>query len=136
MEIMEKSTKIKPDNSLSKLRYEASKWFFELDFIALEIPFIKQILKSYPFQSDTPNLFERLQLYVKELETLNETRINILDKITTHRNQLNEIKSNSIFNENYLKINHEIIEDEFVNFLENYKHLKWQIFEYANAVID
>lgn len=136
MEIMEKSTKIKVDNSLNKLKQEASKWYFELDFTALEIPFIKQILKSYPFQSDTPNLFERLQLYVKELETLNEIRNYILDKITSHRNQLNEIKPNSIFNENYLKINHEIIEEEFNSFNENYKHLKWQIFEYANAVID
>lgn len=136
MNVLEKKIEIQLENNVQKLLNEANQWYLELDIIASEIPFIKQILKSYPFQSQNPNLFERLQLFVQRLESLEDLRIFTLDNIDSHKNQLVELKKNAKDFDHFFKINHEIIEEEFTRFMQDYKNLKWEIFDYANAILD
>jgi len=126
MNVLEKNIEIQLENHLQKLFKEANQWHLELDIIASEILFIKQILKSYPFQSQRANLFERLQTFIQRLESLEDMRNFTLYTISMHKTQLVELKKNVKYFDYFLKINHEIIEEEYTRFMEDYKNLKWK----------
>ncbi len=135
MNVIEKN-KTSPFENSSKVSFdEVSQWQLELDFIALEIPFLIQILKSYPFHSQRQNLFERLQLFIQQLEALEEERILILEKISMHKMNLTMKKIGSI-NSSFSTINHTVIDEDFTNFTLEYQQLKWEIFEYSNTILE
>jgi hypothetical protein len=136
MKVIEKN-KISRLKNNSKVRLEKTEqWQMELEFIALEIPFLLQILKTYPFHNQRPNLFERIQLFIQQLESLDEFRILILDKISTHKKDLIVMNKIGRKDSSISKINQEVLEEEFTNFILEYQQLKWEIFEYSNTVLD
>ncbi len=136
MEVIEKNKTSQLKNSSDLRLDEAAQWQMELEFISIEIPFLVQILKSYPFHSQRPNLFERLQLFIQQLESLEEFRILTLDKISTHKKNLLAMKKMGRTNSSFSKINHKIIEEDYTNFLLEYQQLKWEIFEYSNTILE
>lgn len=135
MNVIEKNKTSPFENSSKVSLDQVSQWQLELDFIALEIPFLMQILKSYPFHSQRQNLFERLQLFIQQLEALEEERILILEKISMHKMNLTMKKIGSI-NSSFSTINHTIIDEDFTNFTLEYQQLKWEIFEYSNTILE
>ena len=53
--------------SYREVFYDARLWISDFDFFKTELLFLKVLLKSNSFKSNIPNLFERLQLLIKEL---------------------------------------------------------------------
>lgn len=116
------------NKSINELLYYISLWITEFEFIKIELSFLKYLIKTYPFKSKIPNLFEHLQLFILELESLEEDRNLILKKIHHQKKQLsNRLKS--------YDLNYENLEEEVFNYLEDYKKLKTRIYQYINGLI-
>jgi len=75
------------NKSINELLYYISLWITEFEFIKIELSFLKYLIKTYPFKSKIPNLFEHLQLFILELESLEEDRNLILKKIHHQKKQ-------------------------------------------------
>ncbi|WP_372794526.1 hypothetical protein [Lutibacter sp.] len=116
------------NKSVNELLYNISLWVSEFEFIKIELSFLKHLLKTYPFKSKIPNLFEHIQLFILDLESLEEDRNLIQKNIHHQKKQLsNKLKSSNL--------NFEDLEEEVFNYLEGYKKLKARIYQYVSGLI-
>ena len=116
------------NKSINELLYYISLWVSEFEFIKIELSFLKHFIKTYPFKSRIPNLFEHIQLFILDLESLEEDRNLILKKLHHQKKQLsNKLKSSNL--------NFEDLEEEVFNYLEGYKKLKTRIYQYIIGLI-
>lgn len=123
-----KFTTFSHNKSINELLYYISLWIIEFEFIKIELSFLKSLIKTYPFKSKIPNLFEHLQLFILELDDFEENRNLILKNIHHQKKQLNnKLKSSDL--------NYENLEEEVFNYLENYKKLKTRIYQYISGLI-
>ena len=116
------------NKSVNELLYYISLWTTEFEFIKIELSFLKHLIKTYPFKSRVPNLFENIQLFILDLDSLEEDRNIILQNIRHQKKQLsNKIKSSNL--------NFEDLEEDVFNYLEGYKKLKTRIYQYISGLI-
>ncbi|MET7028286.1 hypothetical protein [Sediminicola luteus] len=134
---MEKS-KIKPEQEkkVELLYAESHNWKSSLYLVSDEVTFIDNLLNSYVFEPNTPNLFERLQKYQAQIKKNKERKIVVLDSIDKHQKDLGgmlECTDYACDLGYYQK--HEAIKAEVVGFLENFQLLKSEIFNYAGGIL-
>ena len=134
---MEKS-KIKPEQEkkVELLYAESHNWKSSLFLVSDEVTFIDNLLNSYVFEPNTPNLFERLQKYQAQIKKIKERKIVVLDSIDKHQKDLGgmlECTDYACDLGYYQK--HEAIKAEVVGFLENFQLLKSEIFNYAGGIL-
>ncbi|WP_299526501.1 hypothetical protein [uncultured Lutibacter sp.] len=116
------------NKSINELLYFTSLWISEFEFIKIELSFLKRLINNYPFKSRIPNLFEHIQLFILDLDNLEEDRKLILENIHFQKKQLsNKLKSSDL--------NFEDLEEEVFNYLEGYKKLKARIYQYISGLI-
>ncbi len=125
------------DKSVDELQFNADLWVSELEFIDIEVSFIKHLIKSYPIKSKIPNLFENLQLFIQELDTIEREKNNLNDNIHQYTNQLNDmVECDKLSCDNFYVIAYEKLAKELFNYVQAYKKLKIQIFEYLNGILN
>ena len=134
---MEKS-KIKPEQEkkVELLYAESHNWKSSLFLVSDEVTFIDNLLNSYVFEPNTPNLFERLQKYQAQIKKNQERKNVVLDSIDKHQKDLGgmlECTDYACDLGYYQK--HEAIKAEVVGFLENFQVLKSEIFNYAGGIL-
>lgn len=134
---MEKS-KIKPEqeNKVEHLHAESRNWKSSLHLVIDEITFIDNLLSSYVFEPNTPNLFERLQNYQTQIKKSKEQKALVLQAINKHIKGLGgmlECTDDACDMQYFQK--HEAIKAEVVSFLENFHSLKSEIFNYAGGIL-
>ncbi|ALM07781.1 hypothetical protein SB49_08225 [Sediminicola sp. YIK13] len=134
---MEKS-KIKPEQEkkVELLYAESQNWKSSLYLVIDEVTFIDNLLNSYVFEPNTPNLFERLQKYQAQIKKNKERKNIVLDSIDKHQKDLGgmlECTDYACDLGYYQK--HEAIKAEVVGFLENFQLLKSEIFNYAGGIL-
>ncbi len=134
---MEKS-KIKPEQEkkVELLYAESHNWKSSLYLVSDEVTFIDNLLNSYVFEPNTPNLFERLQKYHAQIKKNKERKDIVLDSIDKHQKDLGgmlECTDYACDLGYYQK--HEAIKAEVVGFLENFQLLKSEIFNYAGGIL-
>tara|TARA_R110001583_G_scaffold39773_2_gene127448 strand:- start:7367 stop:7789 length:423 start_codon:yes stop_codon:yes gene_type:complete len=123
--------------SLKELLHNCNLWTADLEFIKIEIAFLKTLLATYPFKASIPNLFEKLQLFSKDLENLETLRTIIHKTIHSHIQALNknitisELDYSSTYQTSY----NALTEDVFAYF-ETYKNLKIKIYEFITGLIN
>ena len=115
--------------SLNELLFYTSLWQSELEFIKIELSFIKKLIKTYPFKSEIPNLFEHLQLFILDIDNFEENRNSILVNIHIQKNNLKKDLKYSDFD-------YDNLAEEIFNYKENYKNLKIKIYQYINGLIN
>jgi len=124
------------EKSIDELRFNSSLWVSELDFVGIEISFIIQLLKSYPIKTEIPNLFEHIQLFNKELEILEKERNIIIDNIHQYKNELSGmIECDKLSCDNVYVIAYEKLAKYVFKFLQSYKKLKIEIYEFLNNIL-
>jgi uncharacterized coiled-coil DUF342 family protein len=133
---LEKKTDAFAENNLLTLYKEASQWQVELEFIALEIRFIKLFLESYPYPAQRPNLFERIQTFLHKLQNLKDRMASLHERINSHEKEINTIKKNAGEYFQFYRRHHEILKEEVNRLNEEYKQLKWEIYQYSEAIIE
>ncbi|MFA5297951.1 MAG: hypothetical protein WC389_07060 [Lutibacter sp.] len=124
------------DKTIDELLYNTSLWTAEFTFINSELAFIKRLIKAYPFTSTIPNLFERLQLFILELDNFEKEKNNLTDKINNYKKNLNEIQEIKLLkNGHFNLIAYENLAEEVFMYLIHYRNLKIKILEYINGLI-
>jgi len=122
--------------NVQDLGFKVESWISDLTFFKTEIDFLKKIINTYPFKSNTRNLFENIQIYTQNLNNLESKRLLILKKITPIKQEI--IKNNK---EGFQKKHSQFIEEfiklevEILTFTETYKKLKNTIYNYIYALI-
>jgi tRNA splicing ligase len=125
------------DKTIEELLYNTSLWTSEFDFIHIELAFIKRLIRAYPFSSTIPNLYERLQLFILELDNFEKEKNNIAEKINNYHLTLNENPEiNTLESGHFYPLEYEKLAEEVFMYLIHYKKLKIQIFEYINGLIN
>ena len=125
------------EKTIDELLYNTTLWTADFNFINSELAFIKRIIKAYPFTSTIPNLYERLQLFILELDNLEKTKDNITNKIIEYNNKLTENQQISLLeNGHVFLVDYEKLAEEVFMYMVHYKNLKIRIFEYINGLID
>ena len=124
------------NKNVQDLGFKVESWVSDLTFFKTEIDFLKKIINTYPFKSNTRNLFENIQIYTQNLNNLESKRLLILKKITPIKQEI--IKNNK---EDFQKKHSQFIEEfiklevEILTFTETYKKLKNTIYNYIYALI-
>lgn len=125
------------DKTIEELLYGISQWTSEYAFINIELAFIKRLIKAYPFSATIPNLYERLQLFILELENFEQAKNNILVKINDYVKKLSETEeSKKLELDPLFLVDYEKLAEEVFMYMKRYKNLKIRIFEYLNGLID
>ncbi|SNR32686.1 hypothetical protein [Lutibacter flavus] len=125
------------EKSVDELVYNCNLWTSDFEFIKIEISFLKRLLITFPFKSSIPNLFEKLQLFVRDLEQSDTIRTTIHETINTHNQQLrNKIKLKKISYDNEYLNSFDDMAEEVLAYLEDYKKLKKKIYEYVIGMIN
>ena len=129
---------IKPtsEKELKQIHLDALEWKSSLHFIENEIQFIDQLLNSYVFEPNTPNLFERLQEYKKQISKIEEEIQNLHQNIRKHESELGgmlECDTVSCDHEYYQE--HELLETTYNKFYKKFRELKSNVFGYAGGIL-
>ena len=119
------------DKSIDELRYNVTRWLDEFDFVSFELPFLKRMVKAFPFKNIIPNLFEQIQLFTKELDEFTSQKNDILKKIELHNKQLDGMSEcNELSCDHYFLLEHDHLAEVVHNFNSKYRALKIKIYNY------
>lgn len=124
------------DKTIEELLYNTSLWTSEFDFIHIELAFIKRLIKAYPFSATIPNMYERLQLFILELDNFAKEKNNIAEKIKIYNHKIENPEIHSLKSGDFYLLEDEKLAEEVFMYLIHYKNLKIQIFEYMNGLIN
>ncbi len=121
---------------VEELHYQSNQWKSNLSFLRDELTFINQLLHSYVFEPNTPNLFERLQNYQDQLKKVNSEEIGLQQLIAKHETDLGGMLecSDDICDEEYYG-KHKALEAQITDCLLNFRELKAEIFNYAGGIL-
>ena len=124
------------ERSVHKLVYNCKLWASDFEFIKIEISFLKQLLTAFPFKSSIPNLFEKIQLFISNLENYETVRGTIYATISTHIQQLSSKTNLKKLNYNNEYLNsYDDMAKEVLDYLQDYKKLKMKIYEFVVGMI-
>ena len=127
--------KFNRDRNQEELYYDTLHWIHELDFMDTELSFTEHLIKTYPFKNKILNLFERIQLFVKEIDTLKEKKNVLLDLIQKHEKELNGmLECNDLSCDSFYAVAHEKIALEIFNYVQKYRAFKIEINEYIKGI--
>ncbi len=136
MDYQGKLTKKEVSVKVDGMHREVLHWKSCLQFIQDELTFIKQLLNSYVFEPNTPNLFERLQDYKAQIKKSNTNLDVITEKIGNHEHSISGLlECTDTVCDTFYHQKHEKLKAETVAYLEMFKDLKYEIFEYAGGIL-
>ena len=121
---------------MEDLHWETQQWKSDLQFVHDEVMFFEQLLQSYVFEPNTPNLFERLQDYLARLNTFKEERQSVVKTLAKHENELGgmwECKDSDC-NGGYRKC-HDDLRTTVNDLTKKFSILKSEIFNYAGGIL-
>ncbi|SNR69861.1 hypothetical protein SAMN06265371_10930 [Lutibacter agarilyticus] len=119
------------NKSYSDVVYDSSIWISDFNFIKNELFFLKTVIKSNAFKATIPNLFERLQLLVKDINRLNEDVNLIKEKIEKYKYKVTETINSDVFSfsEDYFE-GYKSLGKEIFEFDQKYKNFKMHLYEF------
>ena len=121
---------------MSAMYREYKQWKSHLQLVHDELIFIEHLLNSYVFEPNTPNLFERLQNYQARIKKTKVNRRVVSGKIIEHEKKIGGmIECSDTYCDSFHTLKHETLKAETVSFMEDFKNLKSEIFEYAGGIL-
>ena len=129
-------TTISGIKQIEEFHRKAQRWISSVHFIKDELLFIEKLLHSYVFEPDTPNLFERLQDYLRRLEFNKQQLDQIYGQLITYESELGGLLECQDFDDpasierRHLQL--EVVGEEFQ---DKFKMLKSEIFNYAGGIL-
>jgi len=123
-------------DALEKFHLDSQQWKSSFHLMKDELLFIDELLHSYVFEPDTPNLFERLQDYLERLKTVNNYKTKLEKRIAQHENKLGgalECKNGQ--GDEDVHAEHQELKANVVNCLQQFQILKSEVFNYAGGIL-
>lgn len=124
------------NKSYGAVIYDATIWIDDLDFFKIEMLFLKAIIKSNLFKSQIPNLFERLQLLIIEVDQFIEDNDVLNEQIKLYSESVERLIKSDVFSleDDYLDKYHNLAE-EVLLFTQKYKNFKMSLYEFITELI-
>ncbi len=136
MTLIKENAALIQEKNINLFLNDCDTWKNELDFIGVEVGFLKTVLTSYSFKDGIPNLFERIALFTGDLEAVLVTKNHIHNQIEKHQQLLVEVRANKATDGlNLLIEQHQDLEKKASNFLTTYKAKKIALYEYMLSLI-
>ena len=111
-------------------------WISSLQLIDDELRFIENLMCSYVFEPDTPNLFERLQDYKERVQNIQMRKVEMSKWLLDHENELSGLlDSSQADRDGSYAQRHRELQVEFLLFHEDFQQLKAEIFNYAGGIL-
>jgi hypothetical protein len=134
---MNQNSKTKKETTSTQEFHATSKnWISNLEFIDDELRFIENLICSYVFEPDTPNLFERLQDYKERLQDIQLRKKDLAKWLLDHENELSGLlESQQLKKDTSYAQRHRELQVEFLLFHEDFQRLKSEIFNYAGGIL-
>ena|SRR5690606_30050962 len=131
-----KSVPSDPNRKIDWLHWHIQHWKSDLQFMEDESIFIEQLLNSHIFDSNTLNLFERLQDFLGRLDVFKLRKIKLEKAISKHESRLGSIMetSDKVFFDAYNQ-RHDDLEMEVLACTDDFKGLKTEIFNYVGGIL-
>ncbi|MFD1293940.1 hypothetical protein ACFQ5N_08845 [Lutibacter holmesii] len=117
-------------NSVEHLLFKTNKWMSEIEFIEVEQNFLKELLSEHIISLCETHNFQKAKLLLNGLE--HETKLGkvLLASIKDHNINLSLLIENIYLKrEDNFRNHHESLKSEVINYLDNFKYLKEQVFE-------
>lgn len=125
-----------PNPKMARLHWHIQHWKSDLQFMGDEIKFVDKLLNSTIFDSNTLNLFERLQDYLGKLDGFKERKIKLAQSISQHESRLGSVMETQdlmLLGVYYQK--HDDLEIAVYNCMDDFKALKTEIFDYVGGTL-
>lgn len=118
------------DNSVDHLLSKTKKWISEIEFIKVEQDFLKELLSEHIFSLCTTHNFQKAKLLLNGITHEHKLGDELLINIKDHSVNLSLLIENIYLKreENFRK-NHENLKIEVINYVDNFKYLKEQVFD-------
>ncbi len=129
-------TETSQTKKIEEFYWDTRHWKSKLQFMEDEIAFIDGLLDSYVFEPDTPDLFERLQDYLKRLKSTKNKMYTLAQQTLVHGNKLGgmlERKDKSC--DPSFHRQHDVLKASIVGCMEDFQNLKAEIFNYAGGIL-
>ncbi len=124
------------DKTINELRFNLTFYKSRLELLNEEFKFFKHLLNSNIYNPMTPNLFERFQLFKKQIGEKMKYNSNLLDEIESQYNEVDlKLECDELScDDYYVRRNYELQLD-VVDFLEQTAKLKSEMMENLKGVI-
>ena len=123
-------------NKVEDFHREAQIWISSAHFTKDDLIFIEKLLHSYVFEPDTPNLFERLQDYLRRLETTKAELDETVQLLMGYESELGGLLECQTLNSlEEIEKKHLRIKLQSEEFQLKFKMLKSEIFNYAGGIL-
>ncbi len=123
-------------SKLALLDQESRTWTSKIRFTEDELIFIDQLLHSYVFEPNTPNLFERLSEYQHRLKQLVEIKGDLQQMIRVHTPNLGELlECKDQTCEDAIILAHTELGTKVDHYISVHENLKSEIFNYAGGIL-
>ncbi|RXP63592.1 hypothetical protein EC396_01955 [Lutibacter sp. HS1-25] len=124
------------NKSCKEVLYNTNLWISDFDCFEIELLFLKSLTLLNVFKSNIPNLFERLQLIIKEIEQLRAENAVLNKKVKQYNNYVDSILKKDVFklSDDYLEKYHNLAKDVFL-FTQKYKNFKLELYEFLTGII-
>jgi len=134
METYLKHRSFKHAKGEEEISHDIMTWQTHLNFMQSEIDFLKQLIKTYPFNNMMLNLFERVQLYVDGLEKFKQEKDKIKETIHLHEKELKGMpECTDLYCDNFYNEKHENIAGNIFNLEQKFKLFKTDLYNYING---
>lgn len=132
---MEKRTEYRTIG-LETLHQESRKWLSQIEFAADENTFFRNLLQSYVFEPDTPDLFEDLQMHQKGLDDARDKCNALKRQVVEHENQLSGLMQldNHTLDAAY-QDKHKYLKEDMEECMAGFQKLKLDMFRYGQTIL-
>lgn len=124
------------DKSIEELQFSLSFYKSRLDLLKKELDFFRHVLDSNIFHPKTPNLFERIAHFKKEIDINLKTTAQLSSEIERQYNDVQlKLECDELSCDAYFVSRNDEIELNVVNFLTQTAQLKSDMMEYLKGLI-
>ena len=133
---MEKHAEIRNTKQLADQYRDSQKWISQLHFTGDEMSFIEKLLNSDVFEPSTPNLFERLQDFLKRLENSTIRFNKLYEAICAHERELGGLMECAAGEADHTMVARHIdMAREIEEYQGKFNMLKSEIFNYTGGIL-
>lgn len=124
------------NKSYTDVIFDTSNWISAFNFTKEELYFLRAIIKSNLFKSTTPNLFERLQLLLKDIDVFKLNTDFIISKVEQFKQEATETLKSDVFSLEKTEIEtYESLTKEILEFNHNYQNFKAHLYEFLIEIL-
>ena len=124
------------DNSIEYLLKKNQIWISEIKFIKIEQNFLRELLTEHVLGLCETQNFNKAKLLLSGIEHENKLADVLIDNIKEHKINLTLLIENIYLKrEDAFRKNQEYLKIEVINFIDNFRYIKEQVFELVLLVM-